>query len=309
VHGVEKVLELVDGTRLHLSVSTVLLRDDDHQPTGAIEVFHDLTKTKQMERELARLNTLAALGEMAATIAHEVRNPLTGISGFAALLSRDLGPDDPRQKLVTKITRGVESLNQTVTSLLNYTRFDEISAEPIVFDEFLRRTIEQFRYDQPEMARGSRFEYRAKYGPASEPIQVTCDPMLIRQLLYNLFINAIEAANGEVRVEISSRKLPRQAATREYGNRLMLGIEETVVETVIKDNGPGLTDEVKESLFAPFYTTKVEGNGLGLAMAWKIVKAHGGDILADNHSEGGAQFTLLLPARIVPATTAGHWTE
>jgi len=309
VTGVEKVLELVDGTRLHLSVSTVVLRDDDNHPTGAIEVFHDLTKMKQMEQELARLNTLAALGEMAATIAHEVRNPLTGISGFAALLSRDLEEDDPRQQLVTKISRGVESLNQTVTSLLNYTKFDELSTETLDFEEFLRRTIEQFKYDQPDMARGSRFDYRSPFGPSSEPIQVTCDPMLIRQLVYNLFINAVEATDDGARVEIMTRKLPRQKATGEYGSRLILSIDETVVETTIKDFGPGLSDEAQASLFAPFFTTKPEGNGLGLAMAWKIIKAHGGDIIADNHEAGGARFRIVLPTPIVPSSAVNHWAE
>jgi PAS domain S-box-containing protein len=307
--GTEKTIELIDGTRLFLSVSTVMLRDDDGSPTGAIEVLHDLTKVKRMEQELARLNTLAALGEMAATIAHEVRNPLTGISGFTALLGRDLDKDDPRQKLVTKISRGVESLNQTVTSLLNYTRFDEISAEQTDFGQFLLRTIEQFKYDQPDLARGSSFNLRSPYGGKVEQLFVTLDPMLLRQLYYNLFTNAIEACNGKATVEITFAKLPRQRATRDYGSRLMLSADETVVETVVTDCGPGLPDNVIDSVFAPFFTTKVEGNGLGLAMAWKIIKAHGGDILAANNDGGGARFTILLPTRIVPVSAPVRWSE
>ncbi len=90
---------------------------------GAVEVFQDLTRLKKIEQELSRLSTLAALGEMAATIAHEVRNPLAGIGGFASLLKRDLNIDDPKQKLVDKIIAGVESLNRTVTTLLNYYPF------------------------------------------------------------------------------------------------------------------------------------------------------------------------------------------
>ena len=306
VGGVDKVWELADGYRLKVSVSTAILYDDDNKPTGAIEVFHDLTKMKQMEQELARLNTLAALGEMAATIAHEVRNPLTGISGFAAFLKRDLAPDDPRQKLVAKISRGVESLNQTVTSLLNYTRFDEVSSEPVDFPEFLRRTIEQFRYDQPELARGVRIDLRSQMADEAKLV-VTCDPMLLRQMMFNLFTNAIEANEGKPSITIRFCKLPRQAATREYGSRLMLSLDQTVVETTIEDNGPGLSGEAKEKLFAPFFTTKPGGNGLGLAMAWKIVKAHGGDIFAENGSAGGARFTLLLPVRIETAAARTAW--
>ncbi|MFQ5452639.1 MAG: PAS domain-containing protein, partial [Candidatus Zixiibacteriota bacterium] len=89
-NSIEKKVELQNGTRLKLSVSTAILRDKDGYSVGAVEVFQDLTKIKKMEKEIARLNTLAALGEMAATIAHEVRNPLSGIGGFAALLERDL---------------------------------------------------------------------------------------------------------------------------------------------------------------------------------------------------------------------------
>ena len=307
--GAEKKIELIDGTQLFLSVSTVVLRDDDGAPSGAIEVLHDLTKVKKMEQELARLNTLAALGEMAATIAHEVRNPLTGISGFAALLGRDLDRDDPRQKLVTKISRGVESLNQTVTSLLNYTRFDEINAESIDYGEFLMRMIEQFKYDQPDLARGSTFNLRSPYGGKVEQLMVTLDPMLLRQLYYNLLKNAIEACNGKAVVDITFSKLPRQRATRDYGGRLMLSMDETVVETIVADRGPGLPDNVVENVFAPFYTTKLEGNGLGLAMAWKIIKAHGGDVLAGNNKDGGAKFTILLPTRIVSAGAPTRWSE
>lgn len=309
VGGTDKVWELADGTRLTVSVSTAILYDDDQNPTGAIEVFHDLTKLKRMEQELARLNTLAALGEMAATIAHEVRNPLTGISGFAAFLKRDLAPDDPRQKLVAKISRGVDTLNQTVTSLLNYTRFDEVNAEPVEFGEFLRRTVEQFRFDQPDLAKGVRFDVRSCLDDDTAQAWVNCDPMLFRQLLFNLFTNAIEANDGHPSIAIRFRKLPRQTAARQYGSRLMLSLDQTVVETTVADNGPGLSGEAKEKLFAPFFTTKPGGNGLGLAMAWKIAKAHGGDILADNGPEGGALFTLVLPVRADVSVAPPAWTH
>lgn len=309
VTSIDKVWELPDGNRLVVSVSTAILYNDNNRPTGAIEVFHDLTKMKQMEQELARLNTLAALGEMAATIAHEVRNPLTGISGFAAFLKRDLSPDDPRQKLVSKISRGVESLNQTVTSLLNYTRFDEVNSEVVAFDDFVRRMVEQFRYDQPDLARGVKFDVRSQVGEDSAALQVTCDPMLLRQLFFNLFKNAIEAGETKPTISIRSRKLQRRDATKLYGSRLILSMDQTVVETTVADNGPGVSGEAKEKLFAPFFTTKPGGNGLGLAMAWKIAKAHGGDIFVANGSVGGAEFTLLLPTRVDSGATSKAWSH
>jgi PAS domain S-box-containing protein len=309
VINAEKTLTSADGTVLHLLVSTALLCDDDRKRVGAVEVFHDQTKTKRIEKELARLNTLAALGEMAATIAHEVRNPLTAISGFAAFLERDLPSDDPRQKMVAKITRGVESLNQTVTSLLNYTRFDEVSSDPIDLARFLQNSVQQYKYDDSNLARGTRFNVRSAYGGDVSPITISGDSMLLRQLFYNLFTNAIEAGDGETQIDITYARLPRQKACRLYGDRVMLGLDETLAEITVTDDGPGLTEEVRERLFAPFYTTKPDGNGLGLAMAWKIVKAHGGDIVAENASDGGTTFAVVLPIKLVATQVATTWDQ
>jgi len=299
VESVEKSIDLPDGSRLLVSVSTAIIRDDTGEAVGAVEVFHDLSRLKKMEQELVRLTTLAALGEMAATIAHEVRNPLSGIGGFAALLKRDMAEDDPRQRLVDKITRGVENLNRTVTTLLNYTRFDELNKEDLVFGEFLRRTAEQYRHDHADIVDGSTIEV---VPPAQRPqsFKVRIDPMLLRQLFYNLYTNAIEAASRAVTIRITYAQLPRQTAVQKYADRVLLGVDETVVETIIRDNGPGIAAEHLERVFSPFFTTKPDGNGLGLAVSWKVAKAHGGDILAANSTDGGAQFTLLIPAKIDP---------
>ena len=298
VDSVEKEITLADGTHLYLSVSTAIMRDGDGVPNGAVEVLHDLTKTKKMEGELSRLNTLAALGEMAATIAHEVRNPLAGVGGFAALLKQDLEPSDPRQKLVSKICYGVENLNKTVTALLNYTRIEEVEREEVELGSYLQKVVEQFKFENSEHFRDLEFSVGAVYGPNASPVMVTIDPMLVRQLFFNLFTNAFEACNGVGQVKVTYELLPRQKATRLYGDRIMLGLDETVVEMVVTDTGPGIPDETREKLFAPFFTTKQGGNGLGLAVVWKVIKAHGGEALVDNAPDGGARFVLLLPVKI-----------
>ncbi len=295
--SVEKKIILLDGTRLFLSVSTEILHDNEGRAIGAVEVFHDLTKIKQMEQDIARLNTLAALGEMAATVAHEVRNPLAGIGGFASLLKRDLESDDPRQKLVDKIIRGVESLNKTVTTLLNYTRFEEVNREDVILDEFLRRTIEQFRHDFADKLEDTAFALESPQERPT-PIVVRLDQMLIRQLLYNLFTNAIEAAGSKTELEIRYRKLPRQSAVDRYGEKLLIGLDETVTEVSVSDNGPGIPQDHLSRVFSPFFTTKQDGNGLGLAVCWKIAKAHSGDMIAENSRTGGASLTLLIPTKI-----------
>jgi len=298
VDAVEKEIELPDGTRLNLSVSTAILRDREGRPNGAVEVFHDLTKMKKMEQEIARLNTLAAMGEMAATIAHEVRNPLAAIGGFATLLKRDTDEDDPRQKMISKISRGVDSLNNTVTSLLNYTRYEEMSKETVEYGSFIRQTVEQFKFDNPDFAKNNKFIVHTPLNYSSGRIKVVLDPMLYRQMLYNIFTNAIEACNGAGEIRVTYRKLPRQTAAKQYADRVVLGLDETILETVVSDNGPGISEDVRQLIFTPFFTTKSEGNGLGLAMSWKVIKAHSGEIIADSKAEKGARFLLLLPCKI-----------
>lgn len=296
--AVEKVIVLADGTRLCLSISTSIIKNGQGEAAGAVEILHDLSKIKKMEMEITRLNTLAALGEMAATIAHEVRNPLAGISGFAGLLKRDIPLDDPRHNLVQKISTGVETLNKTITSLLSYAKVDEVKREEGVFDDFLRRLVEQYRRDHANQLKDIELIVHPAHGVGASSIKLDFDPVLMRQCFFNLITNAVQACHGRGSIAIEYTKLPRQKAARIHGKRLILGIDETVVETTVTDSGPGLPPGSLSELFTPFYSTSTGGTGLGLAMVWKIVKAHGGDVVADNAQDGGARFTILLPTRV-----------
>lgn len=296
--SVEKKISLVDGTILYLSVSTALLGESPGNLLGAVEVLHDLTRIKKMESELARLNTMAALGEMAATIAHQVRNPLAGIGGFAALLKRDIPESDPRHRTVDKIISGVDSLNQTVTTLLNYTRTEEMNRERIDYSGFLEDTIARFRHDRADFDEKVKLSLEIT-GPAGKGrIHLSIDSLLMRQVFFNLFVNAVEAAGTNAEITVSCRKLPRQKALSQYADRILLGLGETVIETTVTDNGPGIKDTAMTQLFSPFFTTRSTGTGLGLAMALKVIKAHGGDIMANNTDKSGACFTVVLPAAI-----------
>lgn len=298
VTSVEKKIKLAHGTRLHLSVSTAILRDDEGRSIGAVEVFQDLTKIKKMEQEIARLNTLAALGEMAATIAHEVRNPLSGIVGFASLLEKELDLSDPKRKLASKIISGVNSLNETVTTLLNYTRLEEVNRTEVIYDDFLKATIKQFRREFAQKTDRTQILLHSPSSLPEGPIRLLLDRLLMRQVLFNILLNSVDAFSGEGKIEIRTCRLPRQKAVTLYAERILLGLDETIVETSISDNGPGIDPEHIDQVFAPFFTKKKEGSGLGLAVAWKIMKAHGGDIIAENGPEGGAVFRLLMPAKI-----------
>lgn len=295
----EKKIMLSDGNRLQVSVSTAVIKDDDDNPLGAVEVFQDLTKFKKMENEIARLNTLAALGEMAATIAHEVRNPLSGIGGFAALLGRDLDNDDPRKKLVDKISDGVTSLNSTIETLLNYTRFEEINKTDVEYCEFIKTSIQQFKNDNVNRIKDIDFQFLTDERIKKQGVILKIDKLLYRQIFFNIFSNSLDAMSGKGTIKIELKKLPRQTAVDKYADKLILGINETVMETIIVDNGNGIEEEYLDKIFAPFFTKKPEGNGLGLAVAWKIIKTHGGEIFAENNKESnGVAFHLLLPMAV-----------
>lgn len=297
VDSVEKKMKLSDGSKLNLSVSTSILNDNQGRAMGAVEVLQDLTKMKKMEQEIARLNTLAALGEMAATIAHEVRNPLSGISGFAALLERDFEKDDPKREVAKKIIAGVSSLNETISTLLNYTRFEETNKKEVDYYSFLKTMLDQYLIDNSEKVENSNIELIVPE-EKNPPVSLTLDPLLFRQVFFNLISNAIEAGSGKVEVLIGYRKLSRQAAVSRYAEKIMLGIDETVVETTIIDDGCGIEQENLKNVFSPFFTTRQGGTGLGLAVATKIMKAHGGEIIVYTKVGNGTTFTLLMPTKV-----------
>ncbi len=288
----EKSIVLTGGRRVHLSVSTAVMRNGEGQVSGAVEVLHDLTKIKKMELELTRLNTLAALGEMAATIAHEVRNPLNAIAGFAALLERDIAEIDPRRATAAKIVRGVETLNKTVSTLLNYTRFQEINKTPVDLRQFLPDLCDRFRADNKTRMGAVTIEVGCAVST-----RLSFDPVLMKQVLVNLLQNAVEAMSYRGELALSVRRWDRDEAAVAFAERLLLGKDETVVELIVADSGPGIQAQHRERVFAPFFSTRSGGNGLGLAVVWKIMKAHGGDVYVDDGPRGGAAFHLLLPCR------------
>lgn len=298
VESVEKKIVLDDETQLSLSVSTSVLYDDQNRPNGAVEVFTDLTKVKKMEKELARLNTMAALGEMAATIAHEVRNPLAGIAGFASLLERDIERGDPRRTLVKKIIRGVDKLNDTVISLLNYTRMEELNKTQTNYISYLQTILDDYKLEHRQKLKENKLNFSYNKSFDETPLYLEFDKLLMRQVYLNIITNALEVSGNHSSIDIMVKKVPRQVAVKKYSKRLLLGVDETVVETIIKDNGPGIKLEHLDHIFAPFFTTKQGGNGLGLAISWRIVKAHGGDIIVESSSRKGTEFCIVLPVKI-----------
>lgn len=259
---------------LRLRVLCRLVRDNTGEPIGVLLILDDLTGVRAMEEHMAQVRTLAALGEMAANVAHELRNPLGGIGGFAALLS-DMLPEDSRERrYVSKIIEGVDGLNKVATNLLAYTRKVEPVYHPVDLRTVLLEVLGFIRIELDQMQ--SPIVLHETLG--REPARLLMDPELMRQTFLNLCKNAVQAMRGQDQghLHLELRREP---------GRLVVDV---------RDTGPGIAPEQRRKLFNPFYTTRAKGTGLGLAIVRKNVELHGGSVLALEH-EGGALFRVELP--------------
>ena len=271
---VEVVWTRTQGTPLPLGLSTAAVIDPVGRRLGAVASFSDLTHLKQMERELSQTRTLAALGEMAATVAHEIRNPLGGIGGFARLLERDIDKDDPRRALVGRVIEGVGSLNRIVSNLLVYTRPMETRYRIVPVREWLHEMADWCQLEAPSLD-VETLEIEIEVDQAAESGRF--DPERLQQVMLNLLRNALQAMEGSGRLRLSARR-----AT----GLLILGVE---------DNGMGIPPEVLSDVFNPFFTTKENGTGLGLAIVRKIVELHGGNLFVTSEPGRGTRFDIHLP--------------
>jgi signal transduction histidine kinase len=228
----------------------------------------------EKNRLLERKNRLAALGEMAAGMAHEIRNPLGGIHLYASMLAKDVAQMPPSLELVKKISGGVKRLEALVSQVLAFSR--DIIANPVAADlaQIITRAVEMA---SPKLdAHHVVWEIE---GPAE--MHVTLDPFLIEQALLNLLLNAAEAMQergGTLRIVYASGE----------------NVQARQLHLVVKDSGPGIPATVLDRTFDPFFTTKDTGTGLGLAIVHRIVEAHEGTIMATNPPGGGAQFEIRI---------------
>lgn len=228
----------------------------------------------EKDRLLERRNRLAALGEMAAGMAHEIRNPLGGIQLYTSLLAKDVAERPETHQLVKKIAGGVKRLEALVSQVLQFTR--EIRANPVETD--LCELVEQAA-ELAQQRPATDIELRLS---GRRPFPVIADPILLGQAALNLMLNAIEAMNGTGRVFVEWTAPRSETAS---GRQFCL---------VVRDTGPGISPQVLDRIFNPFFTTKDTGTGLGLAIVHRIVEAHEGSIVAGNDASGGARFEIRI---------------
>jgi signal transduction histidine kinase len=230
----------------------------------------------EKNRQLELKNRLAALGEMAAGMAHEIRNPLGGIQLYASMLAKDVAAQPECLQLVNKISAGTKRLEAIVSQVLQFTR--EIQAIPIETD--LAEVVDQAVELASDRIAATGVQC-ATQGP--RPLKVRVDPLLMGQAVLNLVLNAVEAMNSGA--TNSAGTIEIGWASAEEPGRFRLSI---------RDSGPGIPPGVLDRIFNPFFTTKETGTGLGLAIVHRIVEAHEGVIAVSNGPQGGAMFEIRV---------------
>jgi two-component system, NtrC family, sensor histidine kinase PilS len=260
-----------DGARVPLGVSVSALTDRVRAEVGRIYNFQSLSELKRMEQTVKRAERMAAVGQLAATMAHEIRNPLASISGSIELL-RGSAQDDDDRKLMEIVLREVERLNRLIGELLDFARPRQVERARIDLGVPLRDALAVFGHERAEIT----------IEAASDgPVWALADATQVQQLVWNLLKNASEAmpAGGRIRLSL------RREAT---------GTAKTAVLRV-SDEGKGVSPELRERIFEPFFSTKTHGTGLGLAMVARIVQDHEGTVEVVGDGDG-ATFEVRLPA-------------
>jgi two-component system sensor histidine kinase PilS (NtrC family) len=263
------------GESLRLGYSSFHLRGRDGEEAGTAIIFQDLTHLRAMEERVARSERLADLGRLAAGLAHELRNPLASMMGAQELLAQAPGLDEEDRRLMEIALRESGRLAQLVTQFLEFARPAPPRRAPCDLSALAAETLDVFRNDPA----AGRVELERELAPA----RTEADPDQLRQVLWNLLLNAAQAAGDGLR-----------AAPGHV--RVSCGGEPRGAFLLVDDDGPGVEPGDRERIFLPFFTTKPLGTGLGLANVHRLIDAHGGTISVEVAPAGGARFRVFLPA-------------
>lgn len=289
--GVNLTFTRTDGGIAFLELTTSLLRGAEGEELGVLGVFRDLTALRELEDQLRRADRLAALGTMAAGLAHEIKNPLTSIHTLAQLLPRRYTEERFREMFHTVVPRELDRITAIVDGLLQLARPARLKLEPTHVHELLDRAVELYEDRIAE----SGVEVERRYDPALP--EIMADPELLYRAFVNMALNAIDAISSTPgRLTLSTRVVEQTERSWPYG-RSQAGDGRRSVEVQITDTGVGISKEDAGKLFNPFFSTKKGGTGLGLALTHKIVEDHGGQITFQSQVGVGTTFTILLPLR------------
>lgn len=278
--------EVPDGEHRHyeITASAGIFPSSQTVSERAVTLFtfRDRTREHELETLAAQSRELVSVGQMAATIAHEVRNPLGAIHGFASLLQQDLEGQERPLRLVGKILGGVARADSVISDVLEFSRPVEIRAVPVDPASILEESLLCLR-----LSPGWRSDVELDVHLDQDLSMLLGDRRLLLQVMANLYRNAVEAMHGGGTLSVRVR--PAEGSGHESA-------EAGRIRIVVRDTGCGMTADQVARVFEPFYTTKPAGTGLGLALVRKIVESHGGRIHIVSAPERGTSVVLDLPA-------------
>jgi two-component system sensor histidine kinase PilS (NtrC family) len=280
------------GQKRHLGLASSILRDGEGLASGWVVIFQDVTEVVAMEQELRRSERLAGVGQLAADIAHEIRNPLAAISGSVEVLEASLGGGDrdaePR-RLMAIVLREIDRLNHLITEFLQFARPAPAKRTPVDLGLVVEDLVGMFEVTRPE---GVEIEV-----DVATRRTALADPTQVRQVLWNLLLNAVQAMpeGGRIRISVGEVGGQPQEGVSEGRNEAKGG--GAFVEVAVADTGIGMAPEVLERIFDPFFTTRPDGSGLGLATVHRIVEANGGNLRVESSVGEGTVLRVRFPRR------------
>lgn len=265
------------GEIVPLALSVTPILDESNTCQGAVIILRDLREIKQLEEKVRRSEKLAAIGKLAAGVAHEIRNPLSSIRGFAQYLKNALKDHPREQEYAETMVSEVDRINRVVTDLLTFARPMEADLVPTDVTELVERTVRLVQAD----ARSRNIAIQMRLSDLSK---IALDANQMTQALLNLLLNSLQAVNAGGHIEVGAELDPSIS-------RLKIWVE---------DDGAGISGDQKEKIFDPFFTTREKGTGLGLAIVHKIVENHNGEIDLQSPPAGkdrGCRFTISIPVK------------
>ncbi len=248
---------------------------------GRILIFRDMTHVYKMQEEILRMDRLVSLGKLASGIAHELRNPLAGIKTTAQALGEEMSEDDSRKEYLLRITKEIDRLNGLLKTFFSFAKPQELNLIRCEVKDIINEIIP---FLIKEIA-DKKIRFLETYH--SQLPSITVDKDQMHQVFLNLFLNAIQAMplGGELKIDVT----PGPCGPPE-------GHAQNYIRVTVSDTGKGIPPHLVARVFDPFFTTKPKGVGLGLSIAYQIVKKHGGTIHVESEWERGTSFVIHLPA-------------
>ncbi|MFQ5962947.1 MAG: nitrogen regulation protein NR(II) [Candidatus Scalinduaceae bacterium] len=288
--NLERIIGTKNGSTKYIESSISILKDGRGKITGIVEIFQDLSEIYELKGRLHSANNLVSVGTMAASIAHEIRNPLNGIEGFASLLEREITSSNgltgmatfkrggDSLKLVKNIIQGAKNINKIVTDLLLLARPIKLNLRKYKLTEIIDRSL---IFISQELSQKNSKSILVNKNYSCQNDIILCDPERLQQAFLNIMLNAVQSMNEGGEITVFTQEL-----TLDGGQGIQVGFTDT---------GDGISNYAIKKVFEPFFTTKDDGTGLGLVIVRKIIELHDGQVTISSKHKQGTTFLVDLP--------------